>query len=81
MEKLLYLWWTLPGILELDSEKKKAAYLRSLHETVYLKDMIERNDLKNSEELMELIRCDSFMSRLLHIKSEQAGKYIQKCKE
>lgn len=54
--KSYYTYGGLPGILELDSEKKKATYLRSLHETVYLKDIIERNNLKNSEEFMELMR-------------------------
>ena len=54
--KSYYTYGGLPGILELDSEKKKTAYLRSLHETVYLKDIIERNNLKNSEEFMELMR-------------------------
>ena len=54
--KSYYTYGGLPGLLELDSEKKKAAYLRSLHETVYLKDIIERNNLKNSEEFMELMR-------------------------
>ena len=54
--KSYYTYGGLPGILELDSDKKKAAYLRSLHETVYLKDIIERNNLKNSEEFMELMR-------------------------
>lgn len=54
--KSYYTYGGLPGILEFDSDKKKAAYLRSLHETVYLKDIIERNNLKNSEEFMELMR-------------------------
>lgn len=54
--KSYYTYGGLPGILELDGEKKKAAYLRSLHETVYLKDITERNNLKNSEEFMELMR-------------------------
>ena len=54
--KSYYTYGGLPGLLELDSEKKKAAYLRSLHDTVYLKDIIERNNLKNSEEFMELMR-------------------------
>ncbi len=54
--KSYYTYGGLPGILALDGEKKKAAYLRSLHETVYLKDIIERNKLKNSEEFMELMR-------------------------
>lgn len=54
--KSYYTYGGLPGILELDSDKKKAAYLKSLHETVYLKDIIERNSLKNSDEFAELMR-------------------------
>ncbi|MDO5588021.1 MAG: ATP-binding protein [Bacteroidales bacterium] len=54
--KSYYTYGGLPGMLELDKEQKKASYLQSLHETVYLKDIIERNNLKNSEEFMELMR-------------------------
>lgn len=54
--KSYYTYGGLPGILELDSDKKKAAYLKSLYETVYLKDIIERNSLKNSDEFAELMR-------------------------
>ncbi|MDO4181099.1 MAG: ATP-binding protein [Bacteroidales bacterium] len=54
--KNYYTYGGLPGLLELDNEEKKAAYLQSLHETVYLKDIIERNNLKNSDEFTELIR-------------------------
>lgn len=54
--KSYYTYGGLPGILELDNDKKKAAYLKSLHETVYLKDIIERNSLKNSDEFAELMR-------------------------
>lgn len=50
-----YTYGGLPGLLELDSDQKKAAYLQSLHETVYLKDIIERNHLKNSDEFTELM--------------------------
>lgn len=51
-----YTFGGLPGIIELESDQKKADYLKSLHETVYLKDIIERNRLKNSEEFIELMR-------------------------
>lgn len=51
-----YTYGGLPGILELESDKKKTSYLQSLHETVYLKDVIERNHLKGSDEFMELMR-------------------------
>lgn len=51
-----YTYGGLPGVLELESDKKKTSYLQSLHETVYLKDIIERNHLKGSDEFMELMR-------------------------
>lgn len=54
--KEYYTFGGLPGILELDGDQKKTSCLQSLHETVYLKDIIERNHLKNSEEFMELMR-------------------------
>lgn len=54
--KEYYTFGGLPGILELEGDQKKTSYLQSLHETVYLKDIIERNHLKNSEEFMELMR-------------------------
>lgn len=54
--KEYYTFGGLPGIFELEGDQKKTSYLQSLHETVYLKDIIERNHLKNSEEFMELMR-------------------------
>lgn len=51
-----YMFGGLPGVLELIGDQKKTSYLQSLHETVYLKDIIERNHLKGSEEFMELMR-------------------------
>ena len=54
--KEYYTFGGLPGIFELEGDQKKTLYLQSLHETVYLKDIIERNHLKNSEEFMELMR-------------------------
>ena len=54
--KEYYTFGGLPGIFELEGDQKKTSYLQSLHETVYLKDVIERNHLKNSDEFMELMR-------------------------
>ena len=51
-----YMFGGLPGVLELIGDQKKTSYLQSLHETVYLKDIIERNHLKGSEDFMELMR-------------------------
>ena len=54
--KEYYTFGGLPGIFELEGDQKKTSYLQSLHETVYLKDVIERNHVKNSDEFMELMR-------------------------
>lgn len=44
----------LPIILTMDSEQKKAAYLRNLFESVYIVDIIERHNITNQTEFMEL---------------------------
>lgn len=54
--KEYYTFGGLPGILELEGDQKKTSYLQSLPDTVYLKDIVERNHLKNSEEFMELMQ-------------------------
>ena len=40
----------------LETEEKKTDYLRGLYETTYLRDVIERNHLRNPEGLKELVR-------------------------
>lgn len=57
--KQYYTYGGLPQLLELESEEKKVNYLLSLHETVYLKDIIERYKVKNQEEFSELMRVIS----------------------
>jgi predicted AAA+ superfamily ATPase len=46
----------LPGLLSMDTEDKKTAYLRQLFNTVYLRDIMERNRIENVPEIKELIR-------------------------
>ncbi len=40
----------------LETEEKKTDYLRRLYETTYLRDVIERNNLRNPEGMKELVR-------------------------
>jgi uncharacterized protein len=54
--KEYYTYGGLPLILSLDTEKKKADYLSNLYESVYLVDILERHNIKNKEELDELVR-------------------------
>ncbi len=45
----------MPYVLWLNSQEKKSAYLKSLFEETYVKDVIERNDIKNDQELLEIL--------------------------
>lgn len=46
----------LPLILNIDSEQKKSNYLRNLYNTVYKKDLIERNGIKKETEFDTLAK-------------------------
>jgi len=46
----------LPGLLSMETEEKKSAYLQQLFNTVYLRDIMERNRVENVPEIKELIR-------------------------
>lgn len=45
----------LPKILEIENEEDKANYLRDIFEETYIKDILERNDVRNPVELEELL--------------------------
>lgn len=45
-----------PLIVNLDSDQKKANYLRNLYQTVYKKDLIERNRIKKVDEFDKLVK-------------------------
>ena len=45
----------LPLIQSFDTEQKKINYLKGLFETVYLADIIERHNIKNDNEMRELV--------------------------
>ena len=51
-----YTFGGLPQVALLETEEKKTDYLRGLYETTYLRDVIERNHLRNSEGMKELVR-------------------------
>lgn len=46
----------LPYLTELGDNAKKSEYLTSLNNTLYLRDMVERNNVKNVEEFYELMK-------------------------
>ena len=51
-----YTFGGLPQVALLETEEKKTDYLRGLYETTYLRDVIERNHLRNPEGMKELVR-------------------------
>lgn len=51
-----YTYGGLPQILLIDTEQKKREYLRNLFELTYLKDIIDRNHIKNTDGMRALVR-------------------------
>lgn len=51
-----YLYGGLPGVAQLKSPAEKQNYLREIYETVYLRDVIERNHLRSADGMRELVR-------------------------
>ena len=51
-----YTYGGLPQVLLTENEEKKVDYLADLYELTYLKDIVERNHLRNVEGLRTLIR-------------------------
>lgn len=49
----------LPLIRNIDSEQKKINYLNNLYNTVYIKDLVERNNIKKVLEFEKLIKVMS----------------------
>ena len=51
-----YLYGGLPAVHQFEKPSQKQDYLHEIYETVYLKDVIERNHLRSSNGLRELLR-------------------------
>lgn len=54
--KEYYTFGGLPQVLQLTSEQKKIEYLKNIFELTYLKDIIERNHLRNPEGMRQLVQ-------------------------
>ncbi len=46
----------LPAVAQMDKAEDKQNYLREIYETVYIRDVIDRNHLKNPDGLGEIVR-------------------------
>lgn len=51
-----YLYGGLPAVAQFEKPEDKQNYLKDVYETVYLKDVLQRNRLKNADGLRELVR-------------------------
>lgn len=51
-----YTYGGLPQVALLETEVKKREYLLGMYETTYLRDVIERNHLRNPDGMAELVR-------------------------
>ncbi len=51
-----YKYGGLPAVAQLERAEEKQSYLRDIFEAVYLRDVLDRNHLKNSDGLRELVR-------------------------
>jgi len=51
-----YRYGGLPGVALIESEEQKRQYLQSIYETAYLRDVIDRNHLRNAEGMRTLVQ-------------------------
>ena len=88
-----YRYGGLPHVATLKTEEEKKQYLQSVFETTYLKDVIERNHLRNPEGMRKLIQVlascigactnpnnivNTFMSgEKLTVSSAAIGNYLE----
>ena len=51
-----YIYGGLPAVALLSNPEEKQKYLRSVYETVYLRDVLQRNNLRNADGMRELVK-------------------------
>jgi uncharacterized protein len=54
--KTYYIYGGLPEVAFLKTPEDKQKYLRSVYETVYLRDVLQRNSLRNADGMRELVK-------------------------
>ena len=55
----------LPQVVQFSVERQKAEYLKNIFTNVYIKDVVERNKLRNVDEIDTLV--DILALSLIHI--------------
>lgn len=51
-----YIYGGLPAVALLKTPEEKQKYLRNVYETVYLRDVLQRNGLRNADGMRELVK-------------------------
>ncbi len=51
-----YIYGGLPAVAQLNTAEEKQEYLRNIYETVYLRDVLQRNSLRNADGMRELVK-------------------------
>ncbi len=54
--QLYYTYGGLPQVLLMETEQKKRDYLQNIYELTYIKDVIDRNKLRNPEGLRQIVQ-------------------------
>lgn len=50
-----YTYGGMPRVWEMESHEEKSRYLRDLFERTYMKDVLERHQIKNNHEILEIL--------------------------
>ena len=45
----------MPYVLSLETPEEKSAYLKNLFEETYIKDVVERHDIRNDQDILEIL--------------------------
>jgi len=45
----------MPYVLQLETQEEKSRYLKDLFDETYLKDIVERKDIRNDQEILEIL--------------------------
>ena len=86
----------MPAVFKFNTDEEKANYLQNLYEETYIKDIINRNKIKNSQELEELLSviasniggltnpqklADTFKSKQLNLTAPTIKQYLDYLKD
>ena len=69
----------LPQVLQFSVERQKAEYLKNIFTNVYIKDVVERNKLRNVDEIDTLVDIPLLQKQPLLVFLLQAYRALFRC--